>query len=150
MIRIVRTNAGNPDFLHLVAMLDDHLAHIDGDDHPYYARLNATDVPRNVVLAYTNGGVVGCGAVRPLHLGVMEVKRMFVLPAWRRRGIAGLILEELENWSRELGAHTCVLETGRQQPEAIALYAAHGYDQIPNYGPFIGIDNSICFRKPLG
>ena len=150
MIRLIRTNPENPDFLHLVAMLDDYLARIDGDDHPYYARLNATDVPGNVVLAYTNGGAVGCGAVRPFQPGAMEVKRMFVLPPWRRKGIAGLILAELEDWSRSLGANTCVLETGRQQPAAIALYARHGYEQIPNYGPFIGIDNSLCFKKTLG
>ena len=80
MIRIVRTTSENPEFLQLVEMLDEHLARVDGEDHPYYARLNATDVPRKVVLAYTNGGPVGCGAIRPSPEGMMEVKRMFVQP----------------------------------------------------------------------
>jgi putative acetyltransferase len=149
MIRIVRTNSDNPDFLQLVNLLDEHLARVDGEDHPYYAQLNATDVPRNVVLAYTNGGAVACGAIRPFSGGMMEVKRMFVIPAWRRKGIAGLILAELEEWAQELGADACVLETGKKQPEAIALYRRHGYDQIPNFGPFIGVENSICFQKIL-
>jgi GNAT superfamily N-acetyltransferase len=149
MIRIARTNSDNPDFLHLVEMLDEHLARVDGEDHPYYARLNATDIPRNVVLAYSNGGAVGCGAIRPFPDGMMEVKRMYVLPAWRRKGIAGLILAELEEWAKELGAGTCVLETGKKQPEAVALYGRHGYRQITNYGPFIDVENSICFQKLL-
>lgn len=149
MIRIARTNSDSPEFLHLVELLDEHLARVDGEDHLYYARLNATDVPRNVVLAYTNGGAVGCGAIQPFPQELMEVKRMFVLPAWRRKGIAGLILAELEDWARQLGASACVLETGRKQPEAVALYTGHGYHQIANYGPFIGLENSICFQKSL-
>jgi GNAT superfamily N-acetyltransferase len=147
MIRISRTSAENTDFLWLVSLLDEHLARVDGDDHPYYARLNATDVPRNVVLAYTNGGAVGCGAIRPFPNAMMEIKRMFVLPSWRGKGIAGLILAELEVWAQELDAGACVLETGKKQPEAISLYRRHGYEQIPNYGPFAGIENSLCFQK---
>ena len=149
MIRIARTNSDSPEFLRLVELLDEHLARVDGEEHPYYAQLNATDVPRNVVLAYTNGGAVGCGAIRPFPQDMMEVKRMFVLPAWRRKGIAGLILAELEDWARQLGASACVLETGRKQSEAVALYAGHGYHQIANYGPFIGLETSICFQKTL-
>lgn len=149
VIRLVRTHGENTEYLRLVAMLDEHLARVDGMDHATYADLNTVDSPRDVVLANTNGGVAGCGALRPIGQGTMEIKRMFVLPAWRRQGIAALILAELEDWARDQGAHRCVLETGSGQPDAIALYTCNGYERIQNFGPFVGIENSLCFEKML-
>lgn len=149
MIRLVRTHGENEEYLRLVAMLDEHLARVDGPDHAYYAHLNSLDPPSDVVLASTNGGVAGCGAIRPLAAETMEIKRMFVLPAWRRQGVAALILSELEEWARDRGAERCILETGGQQPDAIAFYLRHGYQRIPNFGPFVAIANSLCFEKIL-
>jgi putative acetyltransferase len=150
MIRIIRTNEEHEEYRRLVGMLDEYLAKVDGPDHEYYAHLNSRDVAQHVVLAYTNGGAVACGAIRPLESGAMEIKRMFVLPAWRGKGIAGLILAELEQWAGDFGADRCVLETGRLQAEAIGLYMRHGYVRIRNFGPFIGVENSLCFEKRLG
>jgi putative acetyltransferase len=149
MIRIVRTSEVHEDYIRLAAMLDEFLARVDGPDHAFYADLNTQDPPRHVVLAYTNGGAVACGAIRPVDAATMEIKRMFVLPAWRGKGIGGLILAELEEWAAGLGADRCILETGSLQPEAIALYTRHGYQRIQNFGPFIGIVNSLCFEKRL-
>ena len=149
MIRIVRTHAENLDFVRLVGLLDEELAKRDGDEHPFYAQYNTIDTIRHVVLAYSNGGVVGCGAIKPYAPGVMEVKRMFVHPDSRRKGIAALVLRELEEWARELQADRCILETGKKQPEAIGLYTSHGYALIPNYGQYAGMRNSVCFQKDL-
>jgi GNAT superfamily N-acetyltransferase len=79
----------------------------------------------------------------------MEVKRMFVPPASRRKGIAALILAELERWAKDLSATSCILETGKKQPEAIRLYTKCGYHPIPNYGQYAGMENSVCFEKLL-
>jgi GNAT superfamily N-acetyltransferase len=79
----------------------------------------------------------------------MEVKRMYTDPSVRGKGVASAVLRELEKWSRELGYSACVLETGWRQPEAVALYRKSGYEQIPNYGQYAGMENSVCFRKPL-
>jgi putative acetyltransferase len=59
------------------------------------------------------------------------------------------VLSELESWAAELGYPKCVLETGKRQPEAIALYEKQGYQRIPNYGQYIGVENSVCFEKVL-
>ena len=75
---------------------------------------------------------------------------MFVKPENRGRGIAGQILKELESWAAELGFRECILETGFKQPEAIALYKRSGYEVIPNYGQYAGIENSLCMRKSIG
>ncbi|ULQ52864.1 GNAT family N-acetyltransferase [Flavihumibacter fluvii] len=74
---------------------------------------------------------------------------MFVPLDRRGKGIASLVLVELEKWSRELGYKKCILETGKNQPEAISLYGKNGYDIIPNYGQYKDIENSVCFEKIL-
>ncbi|MNR27323.1 putative acetyltransferase [compost metagenome] len=74
---------------------------------------------------------------------------MFVHPDYRKQGIAAQILNELEKWATEIGFSDCVLETGKKQPEAIALYQKAGYKITPNYGQYIGVDNSVCMLKQL-
>jgi GNAT superfamily N-acetyltransferase len=74
---------------------------------------------------------------------------MYTLPEVRGKGLATLVLNELELWAKELKYAKCVLETGKKQPEAIRLYEKNGYIIIPNYGQYAGIKNSLCFEKEL-
>ena len=150
MTDIVRTNSNNKDFVGLVEALDADLAIRDGKDHAFYARYNKIDMIRYVVLAFEDGEPMGCGAIKEYDPGTMEVKRMYVPPRSRKRGIATKVLAELEKWARELGYARCILETGKKQPEAIALYGRSGYTVIPNYGQYAGVDNSVCFEKAIG
>lgn len=144
-----RTDASDPDFVALVQLLDADLAQRDGADNAFYAQYNKIEAIQQALVAYEGGRAVGCGAIKPLAADAMEVKRMFVLPELRGHGIAGRILAELERWAAELGYPKCVLETGKRQPEAIALYRKSGYQTIPNYGQYVGVDNSVCFEKWL-
>lgn len=149
MITLKRTNSDDADFQNLVRNLDKELAVRDGEEHAYYAQFNKIDALKYVVLAYENETAVGCGAIKEFAENAMEVKRMFVPEDKRGKGIASLVLNELEKWATELDNKKCVLETGYKQPEAIALYKKNGYTQIPNYGQYIGMDNSVCFEKVL-
>jgi putative acetyltransferase len=149
MITTVRTNSGNADFQLLVRQLDSYLAGIDGDEHAFYAQLNKTDLIREVIVAYEDGVPVGCGAIRAFSPEAMEVKRMYVLPEKRGMGVASVVLSALEGWAKELGYKKTVLETGKRQPEAIALYTNRGYLVTPNYGQYAGVENSVCFEKAL-
>src|SRR5215475_11504648 len=101
------------------------------------------------VIARVDGNAVGCGALRALEPGVGEVKRMFVLPEFRGRGIARRILEGLESRARDLGYASVWLETGIGQPEAIGLYKSAGYDEFTGWGEYIGNPFSVCFQKRL-
>lgn len=148
-LTLIRTDSDNADFRTLVALLDRDLAVRDGDDHTFYAQFNKVDTIKVVVIAYQNGASVGCGAIKPFSATEAEVKRMFVHPDYRKQGIAAKVLNELESWATKLGFTACVLETGKKQPEAIALYQKAGYHFIPNYGQYIGVDNSVCMTKPL-
>lgn len=147
MINLVRTNSDNSDFRELVALLDADLAIRDGAEHSFYAQFNKIDKIREVVVAYENEEAVGCGAFKEYSADAAEIKRMFVRPKNRGRGIAGKILTELETWAKELNFAECVLETGVKQAEAIRLYQKSGYEKIPSYGQYLNVENSVCMRK---
>lgn len=149
MIKLIRTDSTNADFIALVQKLDADLKEKDGNEHTFYAQYNKIDNIKNVVIAYSNSTPVGCGAVKHFNDQIMEVKRMFVEIPHRGNGIAGIILDELEKWTVELFYLKCILETGQKQVEAIRLYQKKGYSITPNYGQYIGIENSICFEKQL-
>jgi len=149
MIRIVKTNSDDQDFIELVKHLDADLAQRDGNEHAFYAQFNKIDEIKYVIVAYEYDEPMGCGAIKEYLPSIMEVKRMYTTPKGRRKGIATKILTELELWAAELSYEKCILETGRKQPEAIGLYKKQGYKLIPNYGQYAEIENSLCFEKEL-
>ena len=74
---------------------------------------------------------------------------MYVKPANRGQGIAYTILQELEEWAKELNFPYAILETGTKQPEAINLYKKVGYSVTENYPPYVDMEHSICMKKSL-
>lgn len=150
MITITRTNSDNPEFRNLIILLDQDLSIRDGNDHAFFAQFNKLDKIKYAVIAHYNGIPAGTGAIREYSETEMEVKRMFVLPELRGKGIAQAVLAELEKWSAELGYGRCILETGQKQPEAIRLYQKSGYTQIPNYGQYAEVESSVCMEKLVG
>jgi len=150
MINLRRTDSDDPDFKAMVKLLDADLAIRDGADHGFYSQFNQIDKIRHAVVCYENGQSIGCGAIKAFNDEAMEVKRMYVSPDGRNKGIATRVLAELEAWASEMGYLKCVLETGKRQPEAIALYEKNGYRRTENYGQYVGVENSVCFAKVLG
>lgn len=148
-MKTLRTTSKNPDFQKLVKLLDAYLAMMDGEEHGFYDQYNKIDMLKHCIVIFDNDEAVACGAIKELDTKSMEVKRMFTLPEKRGKGLASAILRELETWSKELGYEKTVLETGKKQVEAVALYNKCGYKIIPNYGQYIGVENSVCFEKLL-
>ncbi len=149
MYTFKRTNSNDSAFQNLVMALDKDLAIRDGADHSFYAQFNKIAQIKYVIVIYEEEMAVACGAIKEYEERVMEIKRMFVLPQKRGKGIASLVLKELETWAKELGYKKCMLETGIRQPEAISLYKKNNYIIIKNYGQYSGVTNSICFEKEL-
>lgn len=149
MITFQRTSSENTDFQNLVILLDEDLKIRDGNEHAFYAQFNKTVNIRNVVVCYVDKKPVGCGAFKEYLQKEAEIKRMFVLPEYRGRGIASAILRELELWASQMNYSACILETGKNQPEAIFLYKKAGYSVTDNYGQYKNIGNSICMKKVL-
>ena len=150
MIRTVRTDSSNADFQQLVVLLDADLKIRDGEDHDFYHQFNTITHIRNAIVAYKDEMPVACGAFKEFSADAVEIKRMYVKPGYRGLGIANTVLAELEKWAAELKYSTCVLETGKKQPEAIRLYEKSGYTRIPNYGQYANVENSVCMRKQIG
>lgn len=79
----------------------------------------------------------------------VEIKRMYVVPQARGRGLSRVMLGALEERARDLGASRIVLETGDRQPEAITLYESSGYERIPGFGHYADAPLSVSFEKRL-
>lgn len=101
------------------------------------------------VLALDGEEPVGCGGLRRLGERVAELKRMYVVPGARRRGVARQMLEFLEACAATVGYEEVWLETGTEQPEAIDLYSSAGYVPITPYGEFRVDARSRCFARSL-
>lgn len=101
------------------------------------------------LVAYAQGEAVGCGATRLNEPGTAEIKRMYVIPAYRGRGIAGHLLAALEDHAKVLGARQLVLETGDRQPESLAVYRRAGFEEIPRFGEYVDSPLSMCMGKAL-
>ncbi len=150
MITIKKTHSGNSDFKKLVLELDDDLKTYYKEEKSFYGKLNSIENIKYVVIAYDkDANAVGCGGIKEFSLNEMEIKRMYVPPNYRGIGIASLILNELENWSRDLKYKKCVLETLKEKPYAIAFYKKNGYGVVPNFGEYVNAENSICFEKKI-
>ena len=102
------------------------------------------------LVVYQDGVPVGCGAVRRLDKETAELKRMYVVPAVRRKGLGRRLVAALEIEARSLGVQRLVLETGIRQAAALALYRAIGFQPIPLYGEYLlSPETSICLGKVL-
>lgn len=146
MITLKRTTSDDPEFKKLSALFDEYLVDIDGDERDFFAFYN--NVHLDYVLLVNEGKeAIGCGGFKKFDDTTAEIKRMFVHPDQRGKGIASLILKELENWAHELHYPNFVLETSPKLEAAVALYQKTGYKIIPNFGQYIGVENSICMKK---
>jgi len=101
------------------------------------------------LVAEVGGAAAGCGGWRAHGDGVAELKRMYVEPAFRRRGIAALVLAELERTAAAAGHRHVLLNSGDRQPEALALYARMGYTPVAGYGVYADEPGAVFLGKDL-
>lgn len=150
MVVYKRTVASNHDFKKLIVDLDKDLWARYPDIQQNFAPFNFVDDSFRVILAQEDEAPVGCGCFRPMkEKDVVEIKRMYVAPIFRSKGVGKMILKKLEHWAMEEKFVLAKLETGINQPEAIAAYEKSGYVRIPNFEPYIGVKESICMMKRL-
>jgi N-acetylglutamate synthase-like GNAT family acetyltransferase len=92
---------------------------------------------------------VGCGGLRLLDSETAEIKRLYVLPYTRGSGVASSILAALEAEAFAQGITRITAEAGSAQTDGRNFYANSGFDQVPNFGPYIGVEHSYCFAKRI-
>jgi uncharacterized protein (DUF952 family)/GNAT superfamily N-acetyltransferase len=114
-------------------MADMYGVRIDGDDMPSATRADFQPPGGTFLVGYLDGEPVAGGGVKTVGDGIGEIKRMYVAPDIRGRGLARRLLIALEDAARRLGHHHVRLDTGPDQPHAKALYESAGYSEIANY-----------------
>lgn len=149
MIKLIRTTWENLDYVELTRQLDEELHAIYGELQCKYDPFNIIFNIDTVIVAYDDNNPIGCGCFKNYDVDTVEIKRMFVQPEYRNKKIAGQILGGLEEWAMENGFDKFILETGTNQPQAVALYKRCGYRLIDNFGQYAGDTDSICMFKEI-
>jgi putative acetyltransferase len=140
------------DARRLITALDAHLASRYPPEQRFGPNLRPEHLAPGLgtfVIARSDGAAAGCGALRLLDETTAELKRMYVEPELRGRGIGKAIVEHLEVAAMTMGAHRLVLETGTHQTEAIALYRHAGFSAIDCWGEYATSPTSVCFEKTI-
>jgi putative acetyltransferase len=152
-VNIRRSTLASPDAARLIAALNAELKATFPEPGATHFSLTGAQVGAGdgaFVVAYLDEVAVGCGAVRRLDEATAELKRMYVDPSARGRGIGRALVEALEREARLLSMTRVVLETGTRLAPAINLYQAMGYTRIPLFGEYVSSpDTSLCFGKSL-
>jgi putative acetyltransferase len=136
----------------LIGALDAHLAGRYSAEQRFGPNLRPEQLAPGLgtfVIARADGRAVGCGALRRLDDTSAEVKRMYVEPELRGRGIAKDILDHLEAAARVMGISRLMLETGIYQAEAIGLYRRVGFNPVRCWGEYEDVVTSVCFEKDI-
>ena len=150
MLQIAFETPNQPEIIALIADLDAYHLTLYPPESVYALDLKSLMQPevRFAVARDAAGALVGCAAV-VLSNGYGEIKRMYVKPEARGLGAAKGLMAALEQATRIAGCDLMVLETGPAQPEAIALYARHGFSVCGPYGDYRDDPLSVFMRKVL-
>ncbi len=149
MLKIKRTDSLSKDFHDLIGFLDSEILTLYPEIKPVYKAHSAVGNIKTVLLLYENYRAVACGCFISHQPQIAEIKRMFVLPQYRRKGYSKIILTELEKWAKELGHKTTVLETRKKQLAAADLYKNMGYKETKTSGSYKDLENSLSFKKEI-
>jgi GNAT superfamily N-acetyltransferase len=140
------------DAARLVAALDAELSLAYAPDQMFGKNLRPAHLAEGrglFIIARLDGKAVGCGALRRLDDSTAEVKRMYVDPDVRGRGVARTVLDHLTDAALRMGVGRLVLETGVHQAAAISLYTKAGFTRIDCWGEYAGTPTSVCFEKTI-
>jgi len=148
-IQTKRTNFTDKDFINLVKELDAFLTIRNGESDEFFSQFNSIENLAHVIVIYSEKIPIGCGAIKKYNSETVEIKRMYVQEKHQGKNLGVVILNALEIWAKELGNTRCILETGTMLPEAIRFYEKNNYQRIPNYDQYIGVAESVCFKKRL-
>jgi GNAT superfamily N-acetyltransferase len=149
LLQIKKTTTADKDFQLLVTMLDHELWYELKEDQATYDPHNKVPDIKTAVVVYNSEEPVAIGCFKEFDKDTVEIKRMFVKKEFRGTGISKTVLQTLEEWARDNGYGHAVLETSIRFKTACNLYKSCGYNEMPKYGPYVDLPESICMRKSL-
>ena len=155
-MNIHRVGYGHADAMRLIEDVQaEYVIRYGGPDRTPLDPLMFEPPSGSFFVGYVDGEPVATGAWRRTGVEAFgttssaEIKRMYVAPSGRGRGLARQMLAHLEADAQAHGAEAMVLETGTRQPEAIALYLSSGYVDVPAFGHYKDEPISRCYGKRL-
>ena len=137
------------DFRMLAAKLDEYYFELVGDIQNRYADVNRPENMTALAVVYENDVPIACGAWKRLSETRAELKRLYVLPQFRRKGVARSLMAMLEEDAASAGIQCMILETAVDTPDSHRLYLSAGYLPTDYYGSPAGEANCLCFHKQL-
>jgi putative acetyltransferase len=149
-LEIVKPN--RDDVIGMINALDSYLVELYPAESNHLLDIQALMHPSvTFIIATLDGETVGCGAFRVMgdDGNYAEIKRMFVKPTCRGKGVGYQILRKLESLAKERGLTLARLETGISQPEALKLYEQMGYIRRTPFGEYPDDPLSMCYEKKL-
>ncbi|NGM81699.1 GNAT family N-acetyltransferase [Paenibacillus sp. 7124] len=149
-IELVQVAPDNSDLAQLISQLDGYLFELYPPEEVYLVDFEdpyVNDI--YFIVAYLDSRPVGCGAIKKLDEDHVELKRFFVEPEYRNKGIAGKIVQRLEEEAASKGYKGIKLETGDLQTEAVGFYKKNGYGEIERFGEYADCPSSLCFEKRI-
>lgn len=142
-------DAKSADFAALTKKLDEYYFELVGDVHLRYAEFNRPENFACLAVVYEGEIPIACGCWKVVDETTAELKRIYVLPEYRRKGAATLIIRAMEENVASTGRTRMILETARTTADSASLYLSLGYREIGYYGSLAGAENCLCFDKDL-
>ncbi len=151
MIKYIWTDGTHEDFLKFYLITEDYYSSIVGgaDRRKSFMPYNISESIHDVVIAYADNEAIACAGLKKYSEQDAEVKRVWVEPAYRGKGLGTAIMEQIEENAKEQGFGRTILQTREIMTEAVGLYKKFGYYQIPNYPPYDKLEGAVCFAKDL-
>ena len=146
-----RTDGKDKDFIENCRLLDMDLNRRVGKiiKRDKYEKYNQLDEIQEAIVVYEENRVIGGGAIRRYDDETIELKRVFVHTEYQGQGIGSRLVSLLMEWAVELGYKKMILETGELLAESCHVYSKLGFKQIPNYGAYVDMPESLCMGKEL-
>ncbi len=148
-MQIRQVTAQSEDFRALAAQLDAYYFTLVGDIQLKYAEPNRPENMNALLVAYAGETPVACGAWKTIDAETAELKRIYVLPEYRRQGVATAMIRALEDSIVSTGRRKLILETAVDTSSSHQLYLSLGYKLRDYYGSPAGADNCLCFHKEI-
>ena len=145
------TDGGNEDFKKFYLLTEEYYSKIVGgkDNRLGFMPYNLSDSIGDVIIAYDSGKAVACAGLKGYSRSDAEIKRVWVQPEYRGKGIATKLMVAVEEKARCMGFERAILQTREIMTDAVALYEKLGYSRIENYPPYDKLDGAVCFAKRL-
>ena len=150
-IEFIWTDGKNEEFQHFYLITEEYYSSLVGgeENRRGFIPYNISEMIQDVLLAYIGENCVGCAGLKKYSQKDVEIKRVWVQPAYRNNGIAAQMMAKIEERAIKYGFERTILQTREIMRDAVSLYRKLGYVQIPNYPPYDKLDGAVCFAKDL-